>query len=1796
MPSPPSPQLESGTYEIIRKRLNEAGDGLRQRLASLNRDRQTVFGAVETKLIGSTRITTDNNCSPRDMIAIGHYFLFGYNVQIGLRSQTSLSDVFAIYQFQEGRFHPLGLDLIENETFQRDFQSLYKYYKKTVFSKFSIIGPHLFMKFRVGKAVNDFKTFKWLIKDGRLIYVDNRSDHEFTYPTQHEFQWIRSKRDWHRDGPHPHITIEDRVFVETVGGDLTIKVEDNTESGQGIYAEPVDNADQTLDDAEIYYAAIGPVIILKIKPYGEKAFRYLVFNEKLAEVHRIDAIADSCVLLPDDQGLIFPNGVYLLTGELKLFETQLKDMTFYRRIPANNGEDYLFVFFNRLSGEYILLHYNLIAQKVETPIICNGYSIFPDGKLVYFRGESDPQKHHVLQLWQTPFGDEELADSPHGENPLFDIGNKAIVKCMAECQAVLKLIEKDDSFANLYVDIVKACEDILDTYFWIDRADCGALAEALEPIQTTAEQAIDAFEKVNRMRSATRATVNKISEDTKTLCEAIRTSPLDHITLFVNFLSQTRVLRGELIAARELRYVDMAKIDALETQVKTTSEALSHQCVDFLLKEESLDSYRNLVTNLEAEVPGLEKGADAKRMEEGTAKLSGELEMLIDIVGNLKIEDPTQSTRIIDGISEIFSSLNRLNAAIRNRRKALATSEGVAEFNAQLKLLDQSIISYLDLCDTPDKCEGYLTKLMVAVEELEGRFTEFDTFLEQLTEKREEIYNAFENRRLQLLEARNQRAAALAGAADRILKGVANRVGKFKDIKEIHGYFAGDLMIEKVRDIVAELIAQNDAVKADDVQTRLKTIQEEAVRQLKDRQDLFTEGENVIQFGKHRFLVNVQNLAPTMVFREGLPFFHLTGTNFFLKVEDEAFQSLEAVWDMTGPAETSDIYRGEYLAYKLFQSLKDNTGAIEETLALEDGPFLEWVRQFMGPRYDEGYAKGIHDLDAAALLRPLLTMHAKLGLLTTPPRIRALAELFWAAFCAKAQKDRLNHTVEALASLQHAFPKSNDIQPYQSELEGLIQRFLETSELFPEAGADQAAAYLFRRLLSGDIPPNSLEAATLYQEFGQQLRHRHASDALQSSRERLRKDPTRGFQIVRTWMKSFQTDEHPQWEAFVDEAALLVFTSADSANAAGATGTHLVISGMKGEHNLIPGGQYTLDYHEFMARMRHFESEVVPRYRQLQDTKHELLTRFSETLRLEEFQPRVMASFVRNQLIDRVYLPLIGANLAKQMGTAGEGKRTDRMGMLLLVSPPGYGKTTLMEYIANRVGLIFMKINGPAIGHQVTALDPATAPNASAREELNKLNLALEMGDNIMIYLDDIQHCNPEFLQKFISLCDAQRKIEGVYGGRTRTYDLRGKKVCVVMAGNPYTESGEKFQIPDMLANRADTYNLGDIVGGNRHAFELSYIENSLTSNPVLSHLATASQKDILALIKIAQSGDREDVEFEGAFSPDAIDEYTGVLVKIMRIRDVVLKVNRQYIQSAAQEDAYRTEPPFKLQGSYRNMNKMAEQVLPIMNDDELTQLILDHYINEAQTLTSGAEANLLKFKTMLDLANETEVARWQDIVAKFAKKQTLFGLEAGDRIVQVVLQLSHFQDGLQAIRNCLETGFTKAEANRERNASLKKQPVVTQTALAPQTMQGLADLLSAWKTGLDETGDVNAEVQSDSMPAELGQAQANHLYKVLRHQFNIMHHWLKPMYDMDLNQNKALEQLHRAIETSLEAHNQLIARLDSWLGSARPSASEQQKSKPKPVKPAKKPVSKRKVTKSKDGDSPPPRRKPQPK
>ena len=60
-------------------------------------------------------------------------------------------------------------------------------------------------------------------------------------------------------------------------------------------------------------------MLLKIRPFQEKDFRYLVFNSRTKHVLRADAIGDACVLLPEDHGIVFPGGFYLQTGDHKVF-------------------------------------------------------------------------------------------------------------------------------------------------------------------------------------------------------------------------------------------------------------------------------------------------------------------------------------------------------------------------------------------------------------------------------------------------------------------------------------------------------------------------------------------------------------------------------------------------------------------------------------------------------------------------------------------------------------------------------------------------------------------------------------------------------------------------------------------------------------------------------------------------------------------------------------------------------------------------------------------------------------------------------------------------------------------------------------------------------------------------------------------------------------------------------------------------------------------------------------------------------------------------------------------------------------------------------------------------------------------------------------------------------------------------------------------------------------------------------------------------------------------------------------
>lgn len=1633
-PADVTAEIERGTYEVLRDRLAAQGDTLRERAESLNLSRTELFGSTALEVAASSRLRTEHNCVPRDLIAVAGRLLVGFDVFLGLRRETRVEDVFLLLDVElteDGlEFVPVADDdaanFLSDDRFRRDFDDLFRYYKHARLRTLRQVGDKLLAVFQTGEKISDVKALRWTVEaDGDITYEDNQGDRDNVFPPSHDFEWTPTGRDDQVKGDHPHVSILDEVFVETVGGDLTVKVENNTASGRGIYAEPVEDASQSLDDAEIHYAHIGSLILLRVLPYRETVWRYLVFNRLTQTVERIDSIAAACVQLPEDHGIIFPGGYYLQNGDTKTFDADDEGVEFERVVRAPNGEDVLYVFLRRTDGLYVLLSYNLIRKEVANPIYCHGYSLLDDGRMVIFNSRSEePTRVHAVQVWRTPFtSDLYAASRPTGDSFLERIGNRDLVRGISDALSLSRATRDQVPSVAKYEELIASAQRVLDGYHWFRDPQAGDLATPVHDIRQTASLVVDEFQKVQELSQQARDALAQADEQLRSLVRTLTPEHWRTIDPFVEGLTGLRRHRGRLITLRDVRYVDTDRLEELEAEVVRWFDRVSEATVEFLLDPSSLTTYHDAVSELDTSVEEVGKVADVKPLRAELERITEGLDLLTEIVGGLEIEDATQRTRILESISEVLARTNRSRALLEGRRKELAGKEGRAEFAAQFALFGQTVQSALALCETPDACDDQLSRLMLQLEDLEARFSEFDDYLEQLAAKREEVYEAVSSKKQQLLDRRQRRAGNLMAAVERVLTGVRRRAQSFTDADDLNAYFASDAMVTKVRKIVEELRELDQRVKADEALGRLQTAKKDAVRALRDRADIYEDGATVLRLGKHRFSVNTQALELTLVPRDGVIQLHLSGTDYHSPVDDQDFAETRPYWEQDLVSETRDVYRAEYLAACLLAAAEEGrdglTVARLHEAALETGGLLAIVREAAASRYDEGYERGVHDADAAAILERVLSLYATAGTLRFSPTARAAACLFWARYDDSDDRRSLVRRAVSLGRLRGAFRHSPSIEGLQTELAARIADLYEAEELhLSEGDARDAGRYLFEELaedpdhfvLSGEARDlaaafrKDMEALRAWEDF-----ERDAAADGGGLRER--------HDLVRAWLLA-ALDADPELERFrpvVEEAVVhLLSPDAPERTVSSALG-HGVVEGLLGQHPRIDGRKLQLRLDEFLDRLGRFRHERVPGFRDYQRRRSELLDRERSKLRLSEFEPKVMSAFVRNRLIDEAYLPLIGDNLAKQMGALGEGKRTDLMGLLLLISPPGYGKTTLMEYLANRLGLVFVKVNGPALGHSVTSIDPAEAPNATARQEIEKIGLALEMGNNVLLYLDDIQHTHPELLQKFISLCDAQRRIEGVWRGRTRTYDLRGKRFVVCMAGNPYTESGETFQIPDMLANRADVYNLGDVLSGREDAFAMSYIENSLTSNAVLAQIAANAHDDIHPFVQLARGEEVAASVWKHSYSQVERDEIVAVLRKLLRVQEVVLAVNREYIRSASMEDEYRTEPPFKLQGSYRNMNKLAEKVVPVMNDAELEDLLTDHYLGEAQTLTTGAEQNLLKLGELRGILTDDEQARWEAIKESYRRKLRLGGGD-DDPVVRVTGQLGELSERVKEI------------------------------------------------------------------------------------------------------------------------------------------------------------------------------------
>lgn len=1628
--------VEGGAYEVLNRRLQEQGKRLYALAQELNGSRLKEFGDSQMEVIGRVRIRTENNCIARDIVRVGDCLLFGYNVFIGLKKETTVSDVFSLYRLTETEegfdaepVSPEGT-FLTNSRFISDFNELYTYFKDTKLLQLMVRDDKLLASFQIGERYTDIRVFRWALPpDGNMQniqYIDNRGERDIALPAPYDFEWQLATREMIIDtGRRIYLNILDTLFVEQKRGTLSIKVENNTEDGQVVHAEKVEDENQSLSDLKVEFAELGSLILLKMLPYRENDWRYSVYNKLTQKVERIDALGLACIQLPEDHGIIFPGGYYLQNGESKSFDIPMLNMRFKRMVRAPNGEDVQYIFYDPEVGSAVLLCYDIISRQLEPPVVGHGYARMEDGRMVIFHSEGDaPTRIHPMQIWQTPYCSEEYAASQPTHNGFFGrVGNIELVRGISDFYELCREIASPSVSVQRYTALCQSIRRLFDAYHWLNDKEAEQFPPLLREISSTAEMVLDEYEKVESIQAQSAQALADAQAKQQALLSRITTESWTQIQDFIGALNDITAQRGLLLTIREYRYMDVAAIDALEQALLSAQERTAANTAEFLSNEKALEPFSIELQTLDEQAQQAQTVNELMPQIQAMETMSSDLDMLTSLMGTLQIEDATQRTRIIESISEVYAKLNQCKARAEQRRKSLGSTETVAQFGAQFQLFTQSIVSSLSLAHDPEKCDEQLSRLLIQLEELESQFGGNEDFLADILSKREEVLETFEGHKQSLLDERQRKAQSVQEAALRILKTVPRRTERLNKPEEINAFFAADPLVLKLRELSARLRDElHDSMRADDIEARLKSTRDQAMRALRDKSELFEEGGNIIKLGpRHRFSVNTQELDLTLLPRDNQLCVYLTGTDYAEPLDNPELNQLSDYWQIAYESETPELYRAEYLVAQIIIAARDHQEGLSLDLLKQQlsqfDVLSKTVRDFATPRYKEGYEKGIHDHDATLILTQLLPVSENAGLLRYAPLPRALACLFWqhvstSTDYASVNQERAQLWIERARNcltVQKIFGREEGLNLLRNEIIQAMQQWLQQNGL-PDDPEDieEAADYLVQVLAAERLEfIFSKYARQLCETLQRRLQEEHMWIGYEQTIQLLSDRPDAQWNQADNGLHGLcQTDPHmAELSGYIPEAVVLLLLKEEFSRRFTETDLRFTVTGLMGNHPRIKDQQMTIGVDDLFRRARHHFRAFIPGLHRYQQLRQQVITQEREFIRLEEFKPKPLTSFVRNRLINDVYLPVIGDNLAKQMGTVGESKRTDLMGLLMLISPPGYGKTTLMEYVADRLGLIFMKINGPSLGHRVHSLDPAQAPDATSRQELEKLNLALEMGNNVMLYVDDIQHTNPEFLQKFISLCDGTRRIEGVWRGKTKTYDMRGRRFCVVMAGNPYTESGEVFKIPDMLANRADIYNLGETLGGMQEAFALSYIENALTSNPILAPLATRDMADVYQFVDKAQGREVSGNAFSHSYSAAEINEIVNTLQRLLTVRDIVIRVNQQYIASAAQDDQYRTEPPFKLQGSYRNMNKMAEKISAVMNDAELKQLIDDHYQGESQLLTTGAEENLLKLGDIRGTLTEVQTERWEKIKRDFQRNQSLGGSDA-DTGTKVVAQL----------------------------------------------------------------------------------------------------------------------------------------------------------------------------------------------
>jgi hypothetical protein len=153
-----------------------------------------------------------------------------------------------------------------------------------------------------------------------------------------------------------------------------------------------------------------------------------------------------------------------------------------------------------------------------------------------------------------------------------------------------------------------------------------------------------------------------------------------------------------------------------------------------------------------------------------------------------------------------------------------------------------------------------------------------------------------------------------------------------------------------------------------------------------------------------------------------------------------------------------------------------------------------------------------------------------------------------------------------------------------------------------------------------------------------------------------------------------------------------------------------------------------------------------------------------------------------------------------------------------------------------------------------------------------------------------------------------------------------------------------------------------------------------------------------------------------------------------------------------------------------------------VMNDAELDRLMDDHYVGEAQTLTTGAEHNLLKLAELRGTLTAEQASRWQAIKNDFQRVKMMGGAE-DDPVARVTGTLSGLADRLDGIQSAVRSSGAVAERLGGIEQALRAAAEVRRESTGKTTDGALEPYLQRLEEALQTLAHPTLEVRVHNEP-----------------------------------------------------------------------------------------------------------------